>query len=124
MSTTPGPPLPPADLPAGCPAWSGEHPRRWLDALPPRWVPLPSRTGHLMTAFVVAAGITGLLALPAGWRPWAAALLALHGLWLCVRPEIVPVSAPVSAALLVALRPGALWPAALIVLASVWAVAV
>ncbi|MET9011567.1 hypothetical protein ABZX74_11605 [Streptomyces olivaceoviridis] len=126
MSTNPGRPLrlPAAAVPAGCPSWSGEHPRRWLDALPPRWVPLPSRTGHLLTASAAAAAITGLLALSAGWRPWAAALLALHALWLCVRPEIVPVSAPVLAVLLVVLRPGRLWPAAVIVLASVWAVAV
>ncbi|AEY91296.1 hypothetical protein SHJG_6029 [Streptomyces hygroscopicus subsp. jinggangensis 5008] len=126
MSTNPGRPLrlPAAAVPAGCPSWSGEHPRRWLDALPPRWVPLPSRTGHLLTASAAAVAITGLLALPAGWRPWAAALLALHALWLYVRPEIVPVSAPVLAVLLVVLRPGRLWPAAVIVLASVWAVAV
>ncbi|MGV9931176.1 hypothetical protein ACWDY4_11410 [Streptomyces olivaceoviridis] len=126
MSTNPGRPLrlPAAAVPAACPSWSGEHPRRWLDALPPRWVPLPSRTGHLLTASAAAAAITGLLALPAGWRPWAAALLALHALWLYVRPEIVPVSAPVLAVLLVVLRPGRLWPAAVIVLVSVWAVAV
>ncbi|MEV5145110.1 hypothetical protein AB0L14_11825 [Streptomyces sp. NPDC052727] len=126
MSKSPGRPLPlpAAAVPAGAPSWSGDHPRRWLDALPPRWVPSPSRTGHLMTASAAAAGVTGLLALPAGWRPWAAALLALHALWLCARPEIVPVSAPVLAALLVVLRPGKLWPAAVLLLAPVWAVAV
>ncbi|MFH9089037.1 hypothetical protein [Streptomyces sp. NPDC017673] len=126
MSTNPGRPLPlpAATVPADCTSWSGERPRRWLDALPPRWVPLPTRAGHLVAASAATAGITGLLALPAGWRPWAAALLALHGLWLCVRPEIVPVSAPVLAVLLAVLRPGRLWPAAVLVLASVWAVAV
>ncbi|KOV96637.1 hypothetical protein ADL02_08240 [Streptomyces sp. NRRL WC-3723] len=126
MSAPPGRPLPlPAStLPADCPSWSGAHTRRWLDALPPRWVPLPSLTGHLMIASAVATGTTLLLALPAGWRPWAAALLALHMLWLCVRPEIVPVSAPVLAVLLAVLRPGRLWPVVVVVLASVWAVAV
>ncbi|MEU5706748.1 hypothetical protein [Streptomyces flaveolus] len=116
--------MPASALPADCPSWSGAHTRRWLDALPPRWVPLPSLTGHLMIASAVATGTTLLLALPAGWRPWAAALLALHMLWLCVRPEIVPVSAPVLAVLLAVLRPGRLWPVAVVVLASVWAVAV
>ncbi|WP_234317408.1 hypothetical protein [Streptomyces sp. NRRL WC-3744] len=116
--------MPASALPADCPSWSGAHTRCWLDALPPRWVPLPSLTGHLMIASVAATGITLLLALPAGWRPWAAALLALHMLWLCVRPEIVPVSAPALAVLLAVLRPGRLWPVAVVVLASVWAVAV
>ncbi|MCE0447409.1 hypothetical protein LT493_33930 [Streptomyces tricolor] len=138
MSTTPGrpspspltlpvPALPAASVPDGCLAWSGEHARRWLDALPPRWVPLPSRTRHLLTALSAAVAVAGLLALLAGWHPWAAALLALHGLWLCARPEIVPVSAPALAVLLAVLRPGTTWPETAVagaVLAAVWAAAV
>ncbi|AKN69349.1 hypothetical protein QR97_05515 [Streptomyces sp. PBH53] len=138
MSTTPGrpspspltlpvPALPAASVPDGCLAWSGEHARRWLDALPPRWVPLPSRTRHLLTALSAAVAVAGLLALLAGWHPWAAALLALHGLWLCARPEIVPVSAPALAVLLAVLRPGTTWPETAVAgaaLAAVWAAAV
>ncbi|MET9447920.1 hypothetical protein [Streptomyces cinerochromogenes] len=131
MSTTPGPPsplpLPAAVVPDGCPSWSGEHARRWLDALPSRWVPLPSRSRHLLTALSAAAAATALLVLPAGWQPWAAALPALHGLWLYARPEIVPVSAPVLAVLPAVLRTGTTWPqtaVAVIFLALVWAAAV
>lgn len=97
-------------VPDGCPSWSGEHARRWLDALPSRWVPLPYRTRQLLTALSASVAATALLVLPAGWQPWAAALPALHGLWLYARPEIVPVSAPVLAVLLVVLRPGTTWP--------------
>ncbi|MFJ4522356.1 hypothetical protein ACIP4Y_15635 [Streptomyces sp. NPDC088810] len=131
MSTTPGRllPLPASALPVpdGGPAWSGEQARRWLGALPPRRVPLPSGNGHLLTALCTAVAVTGLLVLPAGWEPWAAALAALHALWLCVRPEIVPVSAPVLAVLLVVLRPDTGRPetaAVVAVLALVWAAAV
>ncbi|MFF5535056.1 hypothetical protein ACFY71_21650 [Streptomyces cinerochromogenes] len=131
MSTTPGPPsplpLPAAVVPDGCPSWSGEHARRWLDALPPRWVPLPSRSRQLLTALSATAAATALLVLPAGWQPWAAALPALHGLWLYARPEIVPVSAPVLAVPLAVLRPGTTWPetaVAVTFLALVWAAAV
>ncbi|QTE00522.1 hypothetical protein [Streptomyces cyanogenus] len=141
MSTTHGRPLPlplpasalpaalsaTAPVPDGGPAWSGDHARRWLGALPPRWVPLPSGNGHLLTALCAAVTVAELFALPAGWEPWAAALLALHVLWLCVRPEIVPVSAPVLAVSLAVLRPGAGRPgtaAAAAVLAVVWGVAV
>ncbi|KOX06957.1 hypothetical protein [Streptomyces sp. NRRL B-3648] len=106
MSTTPGLPLPASALPDGAPAWSGEHARRRLDAVPSHRVPLPSGNGHLLTAPGAAVAVTGLLVLPAGWQPWAAVPVALHVLWLCVRPEIVPLSAPVLAVLLLVLRPG------------------
>ncbi|GGW17447.1 hypothetical protein GCM10010501_38050 [Streptomyces libani subsp. rufus] len=119
-------------VPDGGPAWSGEHARRWLGALPPRWVPQPSGNGHLLTAWCATVAVTALLASPAGWQPWAAALSALHVLWLCARPEIVPVSAPVAAVLLLALRPGTSGPgtggpataAAVAGLALVWGAAV
>ncbi|MEU6590298.1 hypothetical protein ABZ923_13955 [Streptomyces sp. NPDC046881] len=131
MSTTPGRPLPlpvsALPLPDGGPAWSGEHARRWLDAVPSRRVPLPSGNGHLLTALCAAVAVTGVLVLPAGWQPWAAVTTALHVLWLCVRPEIVPLSAPVLAVLLLVLRPGTGGPgtaAAVAALALVWGAAV
>ncbi|MFG2359683.1 hypothetical protein [Streptomyces sp. NPDC048521] len=62
--------------------------------------------------------VTGLLVLPAGRCPWAAALLVLHGMWLYARPEIAPVSAPVLAVLLLGLRPGPTWPAAMTAVAA------
>lgn len=88
-------PLPPSAIPDGCLPWDGEQARRWIAALPPRWVPV--RWGWpVVVAVVVAAGaLAGGLALFAGLWEWAAAGLALQVVWVVARPEVVRVSAPV-----------------------------
>jgi hypothetical protein len=79
----------------------------------------------LAAAAVPAAALTaGLLTLYADWRPWAAPLLALHLVWLLVRPEIVRVSAPVLALVVLVQRPASSWAqsaAVVLVLAAAWA---
>lgn len=114
MNTSPGQPLPlPASaLPDGCPSWDGERARRWTEALPPRWVPRPSRGEHIALALPAAALVTGALTWPGDWRPWLAALLGLHLLWSVTGPEIVRVVAPLSAAALLVWPPASSWPQA------------
>ncbi|WP_437071465.1 hypothetical protein [Streptomyces sp. enrichment culture] len=91
-------PLPSAFVPEGCPVWDAEGGRRWTAALAPRWVPGrgPEAAALGLTAAVLVA--SGALHLYADLPAWAAALAALHLVWLTVRPEIVPLSAPVTAA--------------------------
>ncbi|MEV6175134.1 hypothetical protein AB0L99_43930 [Streptomyces sp. NPDC051954] len=87
-------PLPAAALPDGCPDWDGEQARRWTQAFPPRWVPV--RPGERSAAATVVAGllVAGSLAVGAELHPWVAAVVALHVVWVLVRPEVVRFSAP------------------------------
>ncbi|MFE7268948.1 hypothetical protein [Streptomyces sp. NPDC057623] len=97
MSTNPRMPLPlPASaIPEGCLPWDAEETRRWIDALPPRGIPVRLRAVSVVMAVVpAAAALAGGLALYGGLRGWAAACLALQVVWAVVRPEIVRVSAP------------------------------
>ncbi|MEU6378414.1 hypothetical protein [Streptomyces sp. NPDC046909] len=97
MSTNPQRPLPlPASaIPDGCLPWDGEQARRWAQAAPARWVPVRFDVG--VQGVVVVGGLVGALLLTrhADVEPWAAAVLALHGVWLVMRPEVVRVSVPV-----------------------------
>ncbi|MFJ1973379.1 hypothetical protein ACIO93_32460 [Streptomyces sp. NPDC087903] len=86
--------------------------------VPPRW-----RHLHLvlLTAALAALG----LAL-AGWSPFLAALVALHLVWLPLRPEAVRVSAPALVVLAAVRPPAPLWlvlPGAVLVAGGSWAVA-
>lgn len=88
-------PLPASAIPDGCLPWDGEQTRRWTQALPARWVPVRLDMGVLVG--VALAGLLGSAALAryADLSPWAAAVVALHAIWLAVRPEVVRVSVPV-----------------------------
>ncbi|WP_405587961.1 hypothetical protein [Streptomyces sp. NBC_01092] len=119
-------PLPESALPDGCLPWDAEQARRWIAALPPRWVPVRAGT-PAVAALVLAAGVlVSGLALFAGLRGWVAACLALQILWVAVRPEAVRLSAPVllGVVLLGWAGPSWAWGAALAVaLAVVWVAA-
>ncbi|MFJ4622610.1 hypothetical protein [Streptomyces sp. NPDC088812] len=87
--------LPGSAVPDGCRPWEGGTARRWLEALPPRWVPVrarPSVAGVGLPAAAVA-GAAGLAAC-AGTPGWAAALVALHLVWPAMRPEAALLLAP------------------------------
>ncbi|MDN3024393.1 hypothetical protein [Streptomyces sp. S.PB5] len=88
-------PLPASAIPDGCLPWDGEQARRWAEAAPARWVPVRFDMGVQVGA--VVAGLVGALLLSrhADVAPWAAAVLALHGVWLVARPEVVRFSVPV-----------------------------
>lgn len=88
-------PLPASAIPDGCLPWDGEQTRRWTQALPARWVPV--RLGMGVLVGVALAGLlgSGALARYADLSPWAAAVVALHAIWLAVRPEVVRISVPV-----------------------------
>ncbi|MFF7448677.1 MULTISPECIES: hypothetical protein [unclassified Streptomyces] len=118
-------PLPASAIPDGCLPWDGEQTRRWTQALPARWVPV--RLGMGVLVGVVLAGLlgSGALALATDLRPWAAAVVALHAIWLAVRPEVVRVSVPVLLFVGPAQQPLP-WPVTLPVLAFLllaWALA-
>lgn len=124
MNTSPGQPLPlpVSALPDGCPSWDGERARRWIDALPPRWVPRPTRGLGLLAAGLV----TGVLTWPGDWPGWLAALVGLHLLWSVTSPEIVRVVAPVSAVAVLLWPPASSWPqavAGVLALAVLWTAA-
>jgi hypothetical protein len=91
-------PLPAALVPADCPVWDAEGARRWTAALPPRWVPGRGSEAATFGLSLAALAASGALHLYAGLPVWVAALAALHLVWLTLRPEIVPLSAPVTAA--------------------------
>ncbi|MDL2077237.1 hypothetical protein QNN03_12375 [Streptomyces sp. GXMU-J15] len=101
-------PLAESAVPEGCPAWNGEQTRRWVSALPPRWL-LPRLVGVrdevvtlTLCGTAVALGYIGL-------EPYLAALLPLQVLWVLLRPELVRVSAPALVAAVVAVE-GIEWP--------------
>ncbi|MCX5331770.1 hypothetical protein [Streptomyces sp. NBC_00140] len=88
-------PLPASAIPDGCLPWDAEQTRRWTQALPARWVPVRLDTGVLIGVALAGLLGSGALALSTDLSPWAAAVLALHAIWLAVRPEVVRVSVPV-----------------------------
>ncbi|MFI9152208.1 hypothetical protein [Streptomyces sp. NPDC053367] len=90
-------PLPAGLVPEGCPAWGTEGARRWQAALAPRWVPARASDAANFALLVAALAASGALGLYAGLPGWAAALAALHLVWLTLRPEAVAVAAPVTA---------------------------
>ncbi|MGW7164336.1 hypothetical protein ACWGH3_03295 [Streptomyces sp. NPDC054884] len=114
--------LPETAIPEGCLPWDGERAAHWTRALPPRWVPVRPP----VPAFVVLPLLTvlgaALLSARGALPAWAAALLALHLVWLVLRPEAAAVLGPVAVG--VALTAGDLAPGARLgavaVLAGVW----
>ncbi|MGW7268385.1 hypothetical protein [Streptomyces sp. NPDC054842] len=110
--------LPASAVPDACRAWDGEQARRWTRALPPRWAPVRGRARyHLPLAALVAASPFLLPAL-ADVRPYVAALLACHVVWVSVRPETVPVTAPALAVVLLTQHPRLPWAVTVPVLAA------
>ncbi|WP_405627716.1 hypothetical protein OG933_17210 [Streptomyces sp. NBC_00016] len=101
--------LPGAVIPEGCRSWDAEQAGRWTRGLPPRWVPVRARTSVFVALPVVATAGAGLLHRSAGLPAWAAALVALHVVWLVLRPEAALVLVPFAVA--VVSMPGDLaWP--------------
>ncbi|GLW44888.1 hypothetical protein Stsp02_05500 [Streptomyces sp. NBRC 14336] len=101
-------PLADSAIPEGCPAWTGEQTRRWLSALPPRWL-LPRLRGVRDEVVTLTLCGTAVALGYAGLEPYLAALLPLQVLWVLLRPELVRVSAPaLVAAVVVTERTG--WP--------------
>ncbi|MFF4273198.1 hypothetical protein [Streptomyces sp. NPDC001536] len=88
-------PLPASAIPDGCLPWDGEQTRRWTQALPARWVPVRLDTGVLVGVALAGLLGSGALALSDSVSPWVAAVIALHAVWLVVRPEVVRISVPV-----------------------------
>ncbi|TQJ55307.1 hypothetical protein [Streptomyces sp. SLBN-115] len=101
--------LPGAVIPEGCVSWDAEQAGRWTRGLPPRWVPVRARTSVFVALPVVAAGGAGLLHRSAGLPAWAAALVALHVVWLVLRPEAALVLVPFAVAVVSTLGDLA-WP--------------
>ncbi|MET9387352.1 hypothetical protein ABZY09_41620 [Streptomyces sp. NPDC002928] len=126
MSTNVRRPLPATAIPDGCLPWTGEQARRWIQVLPPRWVPvrwvgLPVLKVVLLTGALAALGLT-----EAGLPEYLAALAALHLVWLPLRPEIVRVSAPALALVAVVQRPApvlAVVAGALLLAGGSWTIA-
>ncbi|MEV7883152.1 hypothetical protein ACWD3I_12155 [Streptomyces sp. NPDC002817] len=118
-------PLPASAIPDGCLPWDGEQTRRWTQALPARWVPVRLDTGVLVGVALAGLLGSGALALSTDLSPWAAAVVALHAIWLAVRPEVVRVSVPVLLFLVPVQQPlpWAVTLPVLAVLLSAWAVA-
>ncbi|MFI8530570.1 hypothetical protein ACIGMX_09995 [Streptomyces aquilus] len=111
MSTNPARPLPlPASaIPDGCPSWGGEQARRWTDALPPRWVPVPRKTDTVMAVVVLGMGAALLPVAVMDDVPLVlAAFLGLQPVWLVTRPEVVRFTAPTAVVMVVGLEPS--WP--------------
>ncbi|MFI6035153.1 hypothetical protein ACIBBD_13495 [Streptomyces sp. NPDC051315] len=88
--------LPGSAIPDGAERWEGERARRWVAALPPRWVPVRAWTSvHAGLPLAAVAGAAGLVA-GTGMPGWGAALVALHLVWLVLRPEAARLLAPVA----------------------------
>ncbi|WP_149827753.1 hypothetical protein [Streptomyces tailanensis] len=87
--------LPESAVPEGCHPWGGERVRAWAKAQPPVWVPVRTRSIHVLAVAVV--GLVGgfWLANLVDVPPGPAALFSLQLVWTLVRPEVVRVSAPV-----------------------------
>ncbi|WP_189782381.1 hypothetical protein [Streptomyces capitiformicae] len=87
--------LPESAVPEGCHSWGGERVRAWAKAQPPVWVPVRTRSIHVLAVAVVGL-LCGLwLANLVDVPPGPAALFSLQLVWTLVRPEVVRVSAPV-----------------------------
>ncbi|MDQ0583091.1 hypothetical protein [Streptomyces rishiriensis] len=116
--------LPDGAIPGGCRSWEAEQTGRWTRGLPPRWVPVRARTSVFVALQPVAVAGAGLLHRFGGLPAWAAALIALHLVWLVLRPEAALVLVPFAAA--AALTTGDLaWPVRLglsAALVGVWTV--
>lgn len=87
--------LPESAVPEGCHSWGGERVRAWVKAQPPVWVPVRTRSIHVLAVAVV--GLLGgfWLANLVDVPPGPAALFSLQLVWTLVRPEVVRASAPV-----------------------------
>ncbi|NUT25125.1 MAG: hypothetical protein HOV84_04180, partial [Streptomyces sp.] len=121
--------LPASAIPDGCLPWDGEQARRWIGALPPRWVPVRLRSAVVVAAVLGAGALAGVLALPGGvgLRGWVAACVALQLVWVVVRPEVVPVAAPALVVVVLTQGDGPAWAvrsAVVAGLAVLWVAAV
>ena len=101
-------PLPSSAIPDGCLPWDAEQTRRWTEALPPWWVPLRLRARYVQLLLLVAAAVALSLALT-DLPPYLPALVALHLVWVLLRPEAVRVSAPALVLAVAALDWGSSW---------------
>ncbi|MET8226826.1 hypothetical protein [Streptomyces sp. NPDC005301] len=101
--------LPAAAVPDDCRAWDGEGVRRWTGALSPRWAPVRGRARYHLTLGALVAASPFLVPALADVRPYVAALLACHVVWVSVRPEVVPVTAPALAVVLLTQHPRLPW---------------
>jgi hypothetical protein len=114
--------LPEEAIPENCLPWTGERAAHWTRALPPRWVPVRARTSAFVALPPAAVLGAGLLSEWGALPAWAAGLVALHLVWLVLRPEAAAVLGPVAVG--VALTTGDLAPGARLgtaaVLAGVW----
>ncbi|MFJ9022798.1 hypothetical protein ACIRPU_22915 [Streptomyces sp. NPDC102259] len=90
--------LPGEAIPEGCRSWEGEQAGRWTRGLPPRWVPVRARTSAFVALPLAAVAGAGLLHRAGGLPAWAAALVALHVVWLVLRPEAALVLVPFAVA--------------------------
>lgn len=116
--------LPGAVIPEGCRSWDAEQAGRWTRGLPPGWVPVRARTSVFVALPLVATAGAGLLHRSAGLPAWAAALVALHVVWLVLRPEVALVLVPFAVAVVSTLGDLA-WPVRLgltAALVAVWVV--
>ncbi|MEV1066555.1 hypothetical protein [Streptomyces sp. NPDC050263] len=95
--------LPGSAIPDGCPSWDGERAGRWTRALPPAWVPVRARFSVSAALSLLAVPGAGLLSANAALPAWGAALLALHLVWLVLRPEAAAVLAPAALVVVLAL---------------------
>ncbi|MGW1784346.1 hypothetical protein ACWCQQ_35330 [Streptomyces sp. NPDC002143] len=95
--------LPGSAIPDGCPSWDAEQAERWTRALPPRWVPVRARLSAVVPLLLLAVPGAGLLSADGALPAWGAALVALHLVWLVLRPEAAAVLAPVALVVVLAL---------------------
>ncbi|MFJ1806532.1 MULTISPECIES: hypothetical protein [unclassified Streptomyces] len=95
--------LPGAAIPEGCRSWQGESAGRWTRGLPPRWVPVRARTSVFLALPLVAVAGAGLLDRSVGLPAWGAALVALHLVWLVLRPEVALALVPFAAVVVLTL---------------------
>ncbi|MGW2044038.1 hypothetical protein ACWCPF_02480 [Streptomyces sp. NPDC001858] len=95
--------LPGSAIPDGCPSWDGEQAARWTRALPPGWMPVRARFSVSAALSLLAVPGAGLLSANGALPAWGAALVALHLVWLVLRPEAAAVLAPVALVVVLAL---------------------
>ncbi|WP_062640646.1 hypothetical protein [Streptomyces maremycinicus] len=115
--------LPDGAIPEGCRSWDAGQAARWTRGLPPRWVPVRARESVFVALPVASVAGAGLLHRSGGLPAWAAALVALHLVWLVLRPEAALVLAPFAVAV-VAAQGDSAWPVRLgltVALVGVWA---
>ncbi|KRC95712.1 hypothetical protein [Streptomyces sp. Root264] len=114
--------LPEAAIPEGCPPWDGERAVHWTRALPPRWAPVRPPVPAFVALPLLAVLVAGLLSASGALPAWAAALVALHLVWLVLRPEAAAVLGPVAVGVVLTAGDLALGArlGAVAVLAGVW----